>query len=164
MPEIIATKTWLRQYQIASWGLLHYRTSLQNTSSTHITQNLICPQVIAQLMNNFEILHRARQYHCRALCKILKWFVDWNWCYGHTWFHEIWVSDKFGMDNLCCSRPQQTQCALHDMIFKLLFFVDFENTFIYWLSRALANDRWCYICNIFSHWLRHHSATDGKHS
>ena len=31
-----------------------------------------------------------------------------------------------------------------------------------WLSKALANERRCYICNVFSHWLIPCSAIDRK--
>ena len=35
-----------------------------------------------QLSNQFEILHRARQWYCHALGKILKRSVDWSMRYG----------------------------------------------------------------------------------
>ena len=31
---------------------------------------------------SFEIMHRAWQYNCHALCKISKWWDDGNRCYG----------------------------------------------------------------------------------
>ena len=43
-----------------------------------------------QSSNRDESLHRARQYHCRALCKISKRFDNWNRCSGRTSFREIW--------------------------------------------------------------------------
>ena len=39
---------------------------------------------------NFEILHNARQYRCRALCKTSKWLENLNKTYGRARFREIW--------------------------------------------------------------------------
>ena len=39
----------------------------------------------------FDILHRARQYHWRTLCKISKRLCIRKWCYGRTRFCEMWV-------------------------------------------------------------------------
>ena len=41
------------------------------------------------MSNRFEILYRARQYHCRAQCKILKWFHDWHGCYRVARFNTL---------------------------------------------------------------------------
>ena len=38
--------------------------------------------------NYFEILHRARQYHCRAPCKISKWLSNWGRSYGQSTTHS----------------------------------------------------------------------------
>ena len=52
---------------------------------THIWSNyrakVVCPESMSQSSYRFDILHRRRQYHCRALCKILKWLGKWNWWY-----------------------------------------------------------------------------------
>ena len=39
--------------------------------------------------NRFEMLHRARQYNCRALCKISARLDNCKRSYGQTWLHEI---------------------------------------------------------------------------
>ena len=54
---------------------LQYRISRGDASPTRILHNLICPQLIYQLPNHFEILRRARQWYCCALYKISKHFV-----------------------------------------------------------------------------------------
>ena len=36
-------------------------------------------------------MHGARQYTYRALCKVLRWLDDWNWCDGRKRIREIWV-------------------------------------------------------------------------
>ena len=53
--------------------------------------------------NCFEILHSARQYHCRALCKIWKQFDDWNGCSGRTSFRKIWAWDALRTVILYCN-------------------------------------------------------------
>ena len=67
-------------------------------SETHpnpILWNSVHPFLISQSPNWFEMLRRARQYHCLALCKNSKRFDNWNECYRRTRFHEIWVSDGY---------------------------------------------------------------------
>ena len=59
-------------------GLLQCGTSLQH-SQTQI--KLTNQYVIAQLYRHCEILHRAWQYHCHALCQISIWLLTWNGCY-----------------------------------------------------------------------------------
>ena len=77
--------------------------------------------IIALLSNHFEILYRARQYHCRALYKFSKWFHNWNGCYRWMRFHEIWVWDEFRMDIFCCNCPQDTAGHVDKHIEKKLF-------------------------------------------
>ena len=57
--------------------------------------NLFSPFTNSQLLNHFEILHRARQFNCHAQCKISKWFNNQKGCYGWMSFQEIWVVDGF---------------------------------------------------------------------
>ena len=45
-------------------------------TSTQISRNLAWTWYTSHLLNHCEILHRARQYHSRALCKISQWFND----------------------------------------------------------------------------------------
>ena len=78
-------------------------SSLGNSSSIQISRNTVRP---FQLSNCLEILHRARQYHCRALYKIAKQLDNWERCYGRTRFREIWVEDEFRVDILCYTTPQ----------------------------------------------------------
>ena len=75
------------------WQLATAVTKLNTRThtQTQISWNLVCPQHIFHLLNRFDILHRARQYHCRSLCNISKRLGNWKICPGQTWFHEIWV-------------------------------------------------------------------------
>ena len=50
------------------------------------------------ISNRFEILPRARQYHCRVLCKISERSGNRDISYERTRFREIWVQDAFCMD------------------------------------------------------------------
>ena len=65
-------------------------------SLTQITWNLVCPELLHKLCNRFEILHRARWYHCNALCKNVKAIGNWHWCYVRTKFREIEFKMIFG--------------------------------------------------------------------
>ena len=81
---------------------MKYGISVRNASSTQIVWYLVCP-FISQLPNHFEIMHRARQYHYRALCKISKRLNKWSRYYGLIIFCEIWVSDEFRTDIRYCT-------------------------------------------------------------
>ena len=61
------------------------------------------------LRNLFEILHRARQYHCRALCNISEQLDNWDIRYGKTGYRGILVSCAFRGDIWYCNR-------IHDCI------------------------------------------------
>ena len=86
------------------------RNVLPNTWTTHLdigtsilNSNLAKSRLsllIFWLPNCFEILRRARQWYCRALCQISKRFGNWNGCYGRTRFHETWAWDEFWRDIL----------------------------------------------------------------
>ena len=79
---------WLvvgRQYTPV-WGAVQYRISVRNISWTGISRNLVRRQLPSQLSNWFEILHRARQYHCRAPCKKSKRLLNWQ---KRLWANEI---------------------------------------------------------------------------
>ena len=39
----------------------------------------MCSKFIFHLPSYFEILHKARQHHCRPLCKISKWLEPWTY-------------------------------------------------------------------------------------
>ena len=73
-----------------------------------------------QLPNHFEILHRARQYHCRALWQISKWLSNWVISYGQTRFHKIWIQDEFRSDILCFNsdRLLLSRCSLPFTIYR----------------------------------------------
>ena len=75
--------------------MLHYKISLWNSSQTEILRKLIPPQHPFQLSNNFDILHRAWQYPCHALCKIPKRLVHWEITYEQMRFCKMWVEDEF---------------------------------------------------------------------
>ena len=62
-----------------------------NSSEAQISHNLACPYHPFQLSSRFEMLHRARQWHCRALCEISKRFDDWKLSNRQIRFREIWV-------------------------------------------------------------------------
>ena len=66
-----------------------YRPKL-NLSWTQISRNLVHPEHPFQWSNRFENLHRARQWHCRVLCKISKRFDSWGRHFGQTRFCKIW--------------------------------------------------------------------------
>ena len=59
---------------------------LKKLDGEKISRNLVHTRYPFHLANRFQIFHRARQYHCRALCKIKKWLSDCD--YGQTRFHE----------------------------------------------------------------------------
>ena len=68
-----------------------YCQTIRRSSQTQISHNLVW-LTSCYLSKRFEILHRARQCHCRALCKVSKRVVDkWYERYGRTRFHEIWI-------------------------------------------------------------------------
>ena len=49
---------------------------------THLKlKTCVFPLIVAQLSDCLEILYRAWQWHCHALCKISKWLGNWNGCY-----------------------------------------------------------------------------------
>ena len=61
-----------------SYIILHAENHLKLQSRKILfSQNLV--------LCRFEILHRARQWYCRALCKISKRFSKWNVCWGRFW-------------------------------------------------------------------------------
>ena len=47
------------------------------------------PLLIDQLLIRFDILHTTRQWY--GFYKLLKRLGNWNRCYGHTSFREIWA-------------------------------------------------------------------------
>ena len=74
--------------------------SLGYSSQSHISRNPILPWHPFGLSNHFEILHRVRQYHCRALYKMSKLLGKWQ----KLWANEIardldlwWVSDGYSI-------------------------------------------------------------------
>ena len=50
------------------------------TPVDELTSSLVktCFTAISQVLSHFQILHRAWQWYSHALCKILKWFDNWN--------------------------------------------------------------------------------------
>ena len=73
----------------------HFKLKSRKTSLVHNT-HLSC-NLFSSCQFVFEILHKARQWYCRALCKISKRFHNWETSYEQTRFHEIWVSSKYGL-------------------------------------------------------------------
>ena len=85
--------------------------STETYLKTHISlkthKNPVHPYHPCYFPNHFEILHRARQYHCCALCKISKRSGSWETSYRKLSFCTIWVQDMFLGDILghCNSPP-----------------------------------------------------------
>ena len=53
-----------------TWDVLHYKEYVRNAVKLKIREISSAHNFsIAQLLNRLEILHRARQYNCRALYK-----------------------------------------------------------------------------------------------
>ena len=61
--------------------------AIQDLISNSNFMKLLCPELIYQLPNCFEILHRAWQWYCHALCKLSKQLGKWNLCYGQILWH-----------------------------------------------------------------------------
>ena len=71
-----------------------------------ISRDLVRSKEPLKSSNRFEHLHRARQYYCRALCKISNWRDNWAISYGQTRFCKIYVRDAFRTHILYCSSPR----------------------------------------------------------
>ena len=75
---------------------IHYRPTLSGPYACsrykHKSREISFGHDVYHLNSDFEILYRARQYHCRALYKIWKWFSGLKLHQGRTSFHEICVS------------------------------------------------------------------------
>ena len=69
---------------------------------TQISRKFFCPLLIIHVLNRFEILHRARQWYCRALCKMSKRSGFWNGYYEQTTFRK---KDEFRMEIVYCNTP-----------------------------------------------------------
>ena len=83
---------WEKKFRVLPKGALCKPGALCNMrylSETHTKLKTL----ILDLPDHFEILRRARQRHCRTLCKISKRYKP---VYGQTWFRRIWVYDVFG--------------------------------------------------------------------
>ena len=151
---------WLRDFMrfggktfcsLMNRGPRQYRISVQNSSLTQISCNLIRPSHPFQLSNHFVILLRARQYHCRALCKISKRLDKWQISYGQTRFHEIWVEDEFQTDILYCTAPQNMHWLWLGYDNDWLF-CGVLNVLIISQPRVATFSKW-YFFNIFNfHW------------
>ena len=97
-----ATKLGVQSY---NWEILHTNhanllrrgVAIYDTSGVwkRILRNFVCPWHMSQLFNRFEISHRARQWYCHTLCKILQWLHNDNVCYGWEIFREGCVSNAF---------------------------------------------------------------------
>ena len=57
---------------------------------------------VAESFGDFDAENRARQYYCRALCKIWKWFEDWN-----EFGFPVSVFFLAGGGVLFCNSPQK---------------------------------------------------------
>ena len=57
-----------------------------------------------------EILHRARQCNCRALCKISEGFNDYIGYHGQMRFYEFLVWDRFQTEYPYCYGTQDLTC------------------------------------------------------
>ena len=85
-------------------GLLQYRTSLRISPQTEFSGYLVEWQSISQLPNRFEILHRARQWYCRALCNKSNRLGNWHGCCGGMIFCELCLESEFPRDILYWAR------------------------------------------------------------
>ena len=86
--------------------LFHFFISKPRVS----TESQISPKFVllwhaSQLLNHFEVLHKARQCHCRALCKISKRFGNRTVRYGQMSFRDICFWDAFRTDVIYCNNP-----------------------------------------------------------
>ena len=86
-------------------GAVAIKNITETLYQTQTSWNLVCPYVVSQFPHRFEISHIARQYHCRAVCKISRRLCYWNGCYGRKIFHDILVCYGFRMDILYCNSP-----------------------------------------------------------
>ena len=77
-------------------------TRLKCIFSSTISKSRLPLTYFSMVSNYFQILHRARQYHCPGKRKFLK---NWNLCSGRMRFHGIWVNDKFRTVIAIYTRP-----------------------------------------------------------
>ena len=105
-----------------SWKRAQYCTVIVNMQSksgvlrntrypfkTHLqlkSRSPVRPRHPIQLFNRFEILHEARQYHCRTICKITKWYDNRYISYGQRRFHKIGLRMSFGRISYIAQHPR----------------------------------------------------------
>ena len=73
-----------------SWVKHQEIITFHNLSNKQIS-HLVPIKLLFQLMNHSKILHRAWQLHCRALCKILAWFINWDKSNGQMRIYDVWM-------------------------------------------------------------------------
>ena len=61
---------------------------------TQLSHDVVFSYPISRLPNRFETLHRARQWYCRALCKISKRYDNPNISNGGAMIRETWVDES----------------------------------------------------------------------
>ena len=79
---------------LRGWGCTIYRISVRNCMilNSNLAKSRASVRSISVVQFNcFEILLRARQYHCRALWKISKRLGNCKISYGQTRLCEIWI-------------------------------------------------------------------------
>ena len=112
---------------------IHYRPTLSGPYACsrykHKSPEISFGHDVYHLNSDFEILYRARQYHCRALYKIWKWFSGLKLHQGRTSFHEICVS--------------VVSCVLWIRLITLLIYV-WTRSWVVSLNRCQVTERFCH--------------------
>ena len=110
-------------------GTLHQDAFLWTLPlSCKIGTQISCAHVelIYQLPNGFEILHRAWQWYCRALCKIAKWLDSWNGGYGRMRFCEIKMNFE-GYQSYIAQYPLRTRGGYQGSVWTLKWLPEFSS-------------------------------------
>ena len=131
-----------------------------------------CSQLMSLLSNHFGILHRAWQWNCHALCKIIKWFNNWNRHFVRMRISEIWVWYEFRRDILNFNVHIHTVSSSHDDVIKWKHFPRYW-PFVQGIHQSPVNsphkDQWCgalmfsLICAWINVWVNNCKAGDLRH-
>ena len=102
---MVRNKAATRHCGIKDLGHVTIETIHLKTVSNWNLLNLIYLQLLCQLWNPYEILPRARQCDCRALCKIPEGSIDYNICYEQRRFKENTLKDALQTGSIYCHGP-----------------------------------------------------------
>ena len=75
---------------------------------------------------------------------------------------KMWLTAYLGFLLLCVNKISVSSVICYCDCPTLYNFQSDEPIFYLWLRKVLANEEWCYICNIFSHWIWPCLAVDRK--